>query len=152
MMDVPASNVTNNDLYVFIDKWLNTKYQYGSQQNTGIDCSGFTQLLYDAVYRKKLARTSQSQYSNSTHINSRKSLQEGDLVFFTTVAGKKISHVGRQMPKQLVVFTNGIVFCGSHYQGDVSFFICYCRFILILAIQWLIHLFILIEAYSPVPT
>jgi len=94
MMDVPASNITNNDLYVFIDKWLNTKYQYGSQQNTGIDCSGFTQLLYDAVFKKKLARTSQSQYSNSTHINSRKNLQEGDLVFFTTVAGKKISHVG----------------------------------------------------------
>jgi len=94
MMDVPANKITNNELYVFIDKWLNTKYQYGSQQNTGIDCSGFTQLLYDAVYKKKLARTSQSQYSNSTHINSRKNLQEGDLVFFTTVAGKKISHVG----------------------------------------------------------
>ena len=93
-MEVAPSKITNKTLYTFIDKWLNTRYQYGAQQNTGIDCSGFTQLLYDAVYRKKLARNSQAQYDASKHINSRKNLEEGDLVFFATGSGKKISHVG----------------------------------------------------------
>ena len=93
-MQVKPHEITNKTLYTFIDKWLGTKYQYGSQQNTGIDCSGFTQLLYDAVYKKKLARNSQAQYEASKRISSRKNLEEGDLVFFTTTNGKKISHVG----------------------------------------------------------
>ncbi len=93
-MQVQPNAITNKSLYTFIDKWLNTKYQYGAQQNTGIDCSGFTQLLYDAVYKRKLARNSQAQYDASKHIESKKKLEEGDLVFFTTVKGKKISHVG----------------------------------------------------------
>jgi murein DD-endopeptidase / murein LD-carboxypeptidase len=94
LLQVQTNDITNKTLYTFIDKWLNTKYQYGAQQNTGIDCSGFTQLLYDAVYKKKLARNSQAQYDASKHIESKKKLEEGDLVFFTTVKGKKISHVG----------------------------------------------------------
>jgi cell wall-associated NlpC family hydrolase len=94
LLDVPPSRITNKALYEFIDKWLNTKYQYGAQQNTGIDCSGFTQLLYGEVFKKKISRTSELQYNSSKHISSRNKLQEGDLVFFTTVKGKKISHVG----------------------------------------------------------
>jgi cell wall-associated NlpC family hydrolase len=94
LMDVPPKSITNKALYEFIDKWLGTKYQYGAQQNTGIDCSGFTQLLYDAVYNKKISRSSEQQYNASKKIDSRNNLQEGDLVFFTTINGKKISHVG----------------------------------------------------------
>jgi lipoprotein Spr len=94
LLDVSAQKITNKSLYAFIDKWLNTKYKYGAQQNTGIDCSGFSQLLYDAVFQKKISRSSLQQFNDSKHIASRKNLQEGDLVFFTTVAGKKISHVG----------------------------------------------------------
>ena len=94
LIDVPPGRITNKALYEFIDKWLNTKYKYGAQQNTGIDCSGFTQLLYGEVFKKKITRTSESQFNGSKHISSRNKLQEGDLVFFTTVKGKKISHVG----------------------------------------------------------
>lgn len=93
-MDVPAGKITNKTLYAFIDKWLNTKYQYGAQQNTGIDCSGFTQLLYEAVYGRKISRNSQAQYDASKPIGSKNKLEEGDLVFFTTTSSKKISHVG----------------------------------------------------------
>lgn len=94
LMGVPAGKISNKALYEFIDKWIGTKYQYGAQQNTGIDCSGFTQLLYDAVYKMKIARSSEAQYNASKHIESKNKLQEGDLVFFTTIPGKKISHVG----------------------------------------------------------
>lgn len=91
LLGVSNSEIINIKLYAFIDKWLNTSYSYGGQDSKGIDCSGFTQLLYDEVYQKKLPRTSASQYEL---INKKKKLSEGDLVFFTTVKDRKISHVG----------------------------------------------------------
>ncbi len=94
LLAVPAQNITNGDLYSFIDKWLNTAYKYGGQSSKGIDCSAFAQILYDQVFNKKLPRNSQAQYDAASTFTSRNKLHEGDLVFFTTLKGKKISHVG----------------------------------------------------------
>ncbi|MEO7312409.1 MAG: C40 family peptidase [Chitinophagaceae bacterium] len=94
LIGVSPGSIVNNALYSYIDKWLNTAYQYGSQTEKGVDCSGFTQMLYDAVYKKKLPRTSEAQYDASATFNNTRNLVEGDLVFFTTIKGKKISHVG----------------------------------------------------------
>lgn len=94
MLGVQPGNITNNALYSFIDQWLNTGYQYGGQNNKGIDCSGFTQMLFDAVYKKKLPRSSEAQYAAISPFTNTRNLVEGDLVFFTTIKGKKISHVG----------------------------------------------------------
>jgi len=91
MIGVKAVDIDNKNLYTFIDKWLNTTYSYGGQTAKGIDCSGFTQLLFDAVYKKKIPRTSEAQYNA---VSEKNNLEEGDLVFFTTIKGKKISHVG----------------------------------------------------------
>ena len=91
LIGVKAVDIENKNLYTFIDKWLNTAYSYGGQTSKGIDCSGFTQLLFDAVYKKKIPRTSEAQYNA---VSERKNPKEGDLVFFTTIKGKKISHVG----------------------------------------------------------
>lgn len=94
LLGVPTSDITNGELYSFIDKWMNTKYQYGGQSNKGLDCSGFTQMLYDAVYKIKIPRNSQEQYKAIANFHRRKNLEEGDLVFFATNGGKRISHVG----------------------------------------------------------
>ena len=91
---VPPEKITNAQLYNFIDKWLNTNYKYGGQSEKEIDCSAFSQILYEAVYKKKLPRTSEAQYNASDKISTLRNLQEGDLVFFTTIKGKRISHVG----------------------------------------------------------
>lgn len=93
-LNVSPSQITDQKLYLFVEKWLNTKYKYGSQSSNGIDCSGFTQILYEEVYKKKLPRTSQDQYKAITQFKRRRNLEEGDLVFFHTMAGKRISHVG----------------------------------------------------------
>lgn len=93
-MNVSPTAITNQKLYLFVDKWLNTKYKYGSQSNNGIDCSGFTQILYQEVYQKKLPRSSQDQYKAINQFKRRRNLSEGDLVFFHTLPGKRISHVG----------------------------------------------------------
>ena len=94
ILEVSPKDVTNAMLYSFVDKWMNTAYSYGGQSEKGIDCSGFTQKLYDAVYKKKLPRTSDAQYKSLGRHHTKKQLEEGDLVFFTTISGKKISHVG----------------------------------------------------------
>lgn len=94
LLGVRPVDITNKTLYHYIDKWMNTSYQYGGQNETGIDCSGFTQKLFDAVYNKKLPRTSEAQFASTATINNTRNLVEGDLVFFTTIKGKKISHVG----------------------------------------------------------
>ncbi len=94
LLGVKPSSITHNNLYLFIDKWLNTRYQYGGQNDKGIDCSGFTQLLFDAVYKKKISRTSEAQYAAISAFTNTRNLVEGDLVFFTTIKAKKISHVG----------------------------------------------------------
>jgi cell wall-associated NlpC family hydrolase len=94
ILEVSPRDVMNTVLYGFVDKWMSTAYSYGGQSEKGIDCSGFTQKLYDAVYKTKLPRTSDDQYKALKQHHTKKQLEEGDLVFFTTVKGKKISHVG----------------------------------------------------------
>ncbi|MCF8450175.1 MAG: C40 family peptidase [Taibaiella sp.] len=87
-------NVTSNkQLYRFIDKWHGTNYRYGGQTIAGIDCSGFSQKLYDEVYHIELTRTAQDQYNNSKREKKADSAEEGDLVFFRE-RGKRITHVG----------------------------------------------------------
>ena len=94
LLGVPASDITNTRLYAFIDKWMDTRYQYGGQSSKGFDCSGFSQKLYDEVYSIKIPRTSQDQYKALEKFHRRKNLEEGDLLFFATAGGKRISHVG----------------------------------------------------------
>ena len=92
MMDVPKKKIKNPELYQFIDEWIGTKYQYGGLSKNGIDCSGFTYLLYKEVYDKTIPRNTSEQVD----IIKRKyegQLKEGDLVFFN-YDKKKFSHVG----------------------------------------------------------
>ncbi len=46
------------ELYAFIDEWIDVKYKYGGTTQNGVDCSGFTNLLYNNVFKKELPRSS----------------------------------------------------------------------------------------------
>jgi cell wall-associated NlpC family hydrolase len=94
LLQVAPSSISNISLYSFVDKWLYTPYLLGGQTSKGIDCSSFTQTLYRTVFNKQLPRTSEAQYNFATHIKNANNLHEGDLVFFNTLGGKRISHVG----------------------------------------------------------
>lgn len=92
IMDVPKKKIKNPELYQFIDEWIGTRYQFGGLSKNGIDCSGFTHLLYKEVYHKNIPRNTAEQVK----IIKRKyegQLKEGDLVFFD-YDKKKFSHVG----------------------------------------------------------
>ncbi|MEJ6735276.1 MAG: NlpC/P60 family protein [Flavobacteriales bacterium] len=86
------SEVKNIKLYTFIDEWYGSKYKYGGLSKSGVDCSGFCNVLYSQVYNKKIQRTT-SQLSKKINKTSKSNLKEGDLVFFN-VSRKKNSHVG----------------------------------------------------------
>jgi len=91
-LGVSVSAIENERLYVFIDQWKVTPYQYGGTSTSGVDCSGFVGVLYQDVYSKRIPRTT-TELSKSAKKVSTNNLQEGDLVFFD-INGKKSSHVG----------------------------------------------------------
>ncbi len=89
-------SILNLKLYRFIDHWLHTPYLWGGTTEKGIDCSAFMQRLLLEVYNIEIPRTSVQQFftNNVEPFGSRHYLAEGDLVFFRTMKGKVISHVG----------------------------------------------------------
>jgi len=91
-LNVPTSSIRNTTLYAFVDEWQGVPYKYGGMNKSGVDCSGFTGLLYDSVYDKKLPRTT-SEISKVSKTVKQKDLQEGDIIFFD-INGKKGSHIG----------------------------------------------------------
>ena len=91
LLNTEVGEIRNERLFQFIDDWYGTRYCMGGTTKTCIDCSGFVQTFFSAVYGMTIPRTSKEQHSFANKISSKK-LKEGDLVFFNTRGG--ISHVG----------------------------------------------------------
>lgn len=91
MLDTEVESVQSIQLFQLIDEWYGTRYQYGGSTKKGIDCSAFTQVIYNHIFGISLPRTAREQFQICKPI-SRTQLQQGDLVFFNTRGG--VSHVG----------------------------------------------------------
>jgi murein DD-endopeptidase / murein LD-carboxypeptidase len=92
ILKVDQKDITDIDLYKFIDEWYGVPYKYSGKSKSGVDCSGFTCSLYTEVYKKPLSGTSSSIF-NSCKTIKKADLKEGDLVFFK-INSDKISHIG----------------------------------------------------------
>lgn len=92
MLGVDASRIDNEKLYLFIDEWYGVPYKYGGKSKTGVDCSGFTCILYKEALGKPLQGSAAGLYELCKTVK-KDDLEEGDLVFFK-INGDKISHVG----------------------------------------------------------
>ncbi|RYG48593.1 NlpC/P60 family protein, partial [bacterium] len=75
--------------------WRGVRYSYGAMSRRATDCSGFTSQVFKSV-GVKLPRTSREQSGVGSKVG-KGSLSAGDLVFFHTTRGKRISHVGIYM-------------------------------------------------------
>lgn len=77
--------------------FLGTKYRYGGTTKKGMDCSG---LIYTSFKLENinLPRTSSEQSKKGKPIKLSK-VKKGDLLFFITNKGNKISHVGLVVAK-----------------------------------------------------
>jgi cell wall-associated NlpC family hydrolase len=74
-------------------RYLGVTYRWGGKSpRTGFDCSGLTMVVY-RINGLDLPRSSRQQWKVGLSIN-RRQLRKGDLVFFATGGGTKVSHVG----------------------------------------------------------
>ena len=75
------------------ERYVGVPYRWGGESpSTGFDCSGLTMVVY-RINGLNLPRSSRQQWRVGKPIN-RRQLQKGDLVFFATSGGNRISHVG----------------------------------------------------------
>lgn len=84
----------NQALTDFYKEWKNVKYKFGGNSKKGIDCSAFTQRIFNEKFDIKIPRTTRTQVKVGKEIK-KSELQMGDLVFFKT--GKHDRHVGVYM-------------------------------------------------------
>jgi hypothetical protein len=74
-------------------QYVGVPYRWGGESpRTGFDCSGLTMVVY-RLNGLDLPRSSRQQWKVGRPID-RSRLQKGDLVFFATRGGNRVSHVG----------------------------------------------------------
>ena len=93
ILDVSESTLKNKNLYNFIIDWYGTPYKYGGNNQEGIDCSGFTNVLYKEIYKIQIPRVSKDIAENVKRKYT-DDLKEGDLVFFSFGKTGTVNHVG----------------------------------------------------------
>ncbi len=73
-------------------RFLGVPYRWGGEDTEGFDCSGLTMVSY-RLNGLDLPRNSRAQFDAGRPIK-RQGLKQGDLVFFATQGGRRITHVG----------------------------------------------------------
>jgi len=74
-------------------RFLGVPYRWGGEdRKNGFDCSGLTMVCY-RLNGLNLPRNSRMQYRTGKPVG-RQSLRKGDLVFFATHGGRRVTHVG----------------------------------------------------------
>jgi len=87
--------------------YLNAPYLWGGKTPFGIDCAGFTQMVYKRI-GFSLLRTATAQATQGTALSFIEESEAGDLAFFDNNEGV-INHVGIIMKNNYIIHVNGAV-------------------------------------------
>ena len=90
---------------------IGTPYVYGGTSRRGLDCSGFVLQVFTPL-GVKLPRVSADQARSGVPV-AVNNLQPGDLLFFDTVGGGKVTHVGIYLGNDSFINANS-------YRGQVA--------------------------------
>ena len=87
--------------------YLNSPYLWGGRTPLGIDCSGFTQIVYK-INGLKLSRDAHEQANQGQTLSFIEESEAGDLAFFDDPEGK-IVHVGLLLEDHYIIHAHGNV-------------------------------------------
>lgn len=94
----------NNNIINLAKQFVNSPYLWGGKNPFGIDCSGFTQLIYK-VLKKDIPRDASQQVNIGETINFISDTKPGDLAFFDNDEGL-ITHVGIVLEQNEIIHSS----------------------------------------------
>lgn len=104
--------IRREDVCAVAQTLLNAPYLWGGKNVMGIDCSGFTQVVY-SVFGINLLRNAREQITQGTAVASLVEAQPGDLAFFDHAdrdpQATNISHVGLLLDNKKIIHCSGCV-------------------------------------------
>lgn len=114
--DLPSTganaDLQRSDLITIAQILLNAPYLWGGKNAMGMDCSGFTQVVY-AVFGVNLLRNAREQMTQGVLVPSLAEAQPGDLAFFDHAdrdpKATNISHVGLLLDNKKIIHCSGCV-------------------------------------------
>ncbi len=86
--------------------YLNSPYLWGGRTPFGIDCSGFTQIVYK-ICGIKLPRDAKQQSECGKIVRKLKEYETGDLAFFRKGQANEISHTGILLDNNMIIHSSG---------------------------------------------
>lgn len=114
--DLPSTganaDLQRSDLATIAQSLLNAPYLWGGKNAMGMDCSGFTQVVY-ATFGVNLLRNAREQMTQGVLVPSLAEAQPGDLAFFDHAdrdpKATNISHVGLLLDNKKIIHCSGCV-------------------------------------------
>jgi len=107
---ITTSSITKPNRNIIIENamlYQNAPYLWGGKTPFGIDCSGFTQMVYK-LSGIRIPRDSSKQAENGVTINFITDARKGDLAFFDDEEGN-IIHVGILMGNNKIIHASAYV-------------------------------------------
>lgn len=112
-----TADLQRSDLIMIAKSLLNTSYLWGGKNMMGLDCSGFTQVVYAAV-GVNILRNAREQITQGEVVSSLSDVLPGDLAFFNHAdrnpEATNITHVGLLLsPTEIIHCASGCVHIDS---------------------------------------